>query len=1256
MGTTSNSTNNAHNRDDVPASQQDMQPRTQTYSLFRIPSTSTRSPSSPRPTGVNGQSENKPGANSATPGRFSQVARLNASNADSSTTMSASATIRDLYYQSQKAQDVNAEVERPSYQTQQEVVAKNRIHRKYDENSSIYDLSTLHDDDSDDSDENDFVYRSTATFMQFKEATPSLYSLSDAGSVFSLRTIYNDIDESKSATQTSTILGNTERPRVEDMRSVSPIPSRSSNMIAKRAMEPKIVVQKEERRPTSLSGSSSSNLLSRLSKSTAPARAKLFNTTPARTSHLRAGSASLTVPSKAPFEIPRHAGPRPRVISDVSEHSLEISRLKEKSKPLHLQHHRGRSEDNIPIVNPALLSRVAIAFKDRVTLGTKVKDGIEYTDAFDGTEAVDKLAYIIKTSDRNLALLLGRALDAQKFFHDVNYERRLKDSLFEVYQFKELMSTSLSQENQVQDSNNEDDDVDKPESASVSSETDSELPTGVFTLLTDCYSPTCTRERLCYSIACPRRLEQQARANLSLSSVLERSVSKSSLSEENERLWTNTVSKEIANTISKQERKRQETIYELIYTEKDFVKDLEYLEDFWIKPLLESDIIDAAYRETFVVDVFWNIAEILSVNGALLDDLEKRQAERPVVDRIGDILLSHVDNFEPFVQYGAHQVFGKFAFETEKSRNKMFTSFVTTVERQKESRKLELNGYLTKPTTRLGRYNLLLREILKNTPEGHPDSIAIPKAIATIKTYLSKVNAETGKAENRFNLMLLKERLVSKDAAQFNLELEDEQRQLISKGQLKKKGTGSESADLHVFLLDHYLLITKQKHIQKAEKYKLYRPPIPLQLLSVSLPDAAAKRVSSILPSTGPARNLAGAIKSQSTSDLSSMAMKTSYPIVFSHLGREGAAPVTLYCSTSASRRQWVDKVEKQRQTLTREQTVFRLVNINSRFFSGMNRVRCVSILSDGTFVFGADQGVYVQRSTSKGTPTRVIALDRVSQIHILEESRLILVLSDKTLYTYSIEALMAGDTAPKRGRRVSKHVSFFKVGHTNDRTLVCVVKSSAITSTIRTLEPVATNDPKKSKSNFGRLIRGSSEALKIYKDLYIPGEATSLHIFRSNICVGCDRGFEMVNLSSMRNQSVLDPSDEALAFVFQRENMKPISMFKLQDGEFLLCYNQIAFYVDKKGRRSRKNWVIEWEGHPLSFALRYPYLVSFDTTFIEVRHVDTGALLQVIPGANIRCLNPESSGPIHCVSDNNGSLESIFELELESRKDQKNH
>jgi hypothetical protein len=41
-----------------------------------------------------------------------------------------------------------------------------------------------------------------------------------------------------------------------------------------------------------------------------------------------------------------------------------------------------------------------------------------------------------------------------------------------------------------------------------------DLPVGVFTLLTDCYSPTCSRESLCYSINCPRRLEQMKRLNM----------------------------------------------------------------------------------------------------------------------------------------------------------------------------------------------------------------------------------------------------------------------------------------------------------------------------------------------------------------------------------------------------------------------------------------------------------------------------------------------------------------------------------------------------------------------------------------------------------------------------------------------------------------------------------------------------------------------------------------------------------------------
>ena len=85
---------------------------------------------------------------------------------------------------------------------------------------------------------------------------------------------------------------------------------------------------------------------------------------------------------------------------------------------------------------PALLSRVAEALRSRITLSNIVKDGLTYKNTFDGRDAVDEIAYIIKTTDRSLALLLGRALDAEKYFHAVTYDHRPRDSPSDVYQFR----------------------------------------------------------------------------------------------------------------------------------------------------------------------------------------------------------------------------------------------------------------------------------------------------------------------------------------------------------------------------------------------------------------------------------------------------------------------------------------------------------------------------------------------------------------------------------------------------------------------------------------------------------------------------------------------------------------------------------------------------------------------------------------------------------------------------------------------------
>lgn len=176
-----------------------------------------------------------------------------------------------------------------------------------------------------------------------------------------------------------------------------------------------------------------------------------------------------------------------------------------------------------------------------------------------------------------------------------------------------------------------------------------------------------------------------------------------------------------------------------------------------MEPLLSQGIID--YSEEFVNQVFFNIADIRHVNTELSRALDARQSEKYIVSSIGDVMLEHVCNFQSFVDYGGHQVIGKFYFELEKKRNPAFAQFVQETERKPESRRLELNGYLTKPTTRLGRYNLLLREILKRTPEDNPDRETIPQIMEIITRYLEQVNVEAGKCENLFNLQQIGERL-----------------------------------------------------------------------------------------------------------------------------------------------------------------------------------------------------------------------------------------------------------------------------------------------------------------------------------------------------------------------------------------------------------------------------------------------------------------------------------------------------------------
>ena len=120
---------------------------------------------------------------------------------------------------------------------------------------------------------------------------------------------------------------------------------------------------------------------------------------------------------------------------------------------------------------------------------------------------------------------------------------------------------------------------------------------------------------------------------------------------------------------------------------------------------------------------------------------------------------------------------------------------------------------------------------------------------------------------------------------------------------------------------------------------------------------------------------------------------------------------------------------------------------------------------------------------------------------------------------------------------------------------------------------------------------------------------------------MGCAKGFEIVTLDTLVTQPLLDQADTSLDFVAMKENLRPIHVERINPN-FLLNYSEFSFFVDRHGWRAKPEWKIIWEGNPQAFAMHGPYILAFEPSFIEIRHLDTGILIHILTAKNIRMLH----------------------------------
>ncbi len=281
--------------------------------------------------------------------------------------------------------------------------------------------------------------------------------------------------------------------------------------------------------------------------------------------------------------------------------------------------------------------------------------------------------------------------------------------------------------------------------------------------------------------------------------------------------------------------------------------------------------------------------------------------------------------------------------------------------------------------------------------------------------------------------------------------------------------------------------------------------------------------------------------------------------------------------------------------------------------------------LSDGgrKLIYGTDNGIYIsdRRSKDNASPKRVIDVPSVTQVDVLEEYQLLLVLSNRSLLSYQLGALDPNEPiSSKRAKKIQSHCNFFKTGICLGRHLVCCVKSSALSTTIKVYEPNDAMSRTKKQKGLSKMFNAGQDELKPFKEFYIPTESSSVHFLKSKLCVACARGFEVVSLETLETQSLLDQADTSLDFVARKEGVKPIHIERL-NGEFLLNYSEFSFFVNRNGWRARPEWRLDWEGTPQAFALSYPWILAFEPNFIELRHIENLAV-HIVPHRNIRMLH----------------------------------
>ncbi|KAM3608677.1 uncharacterized protein V6R79_002830 [Siganus canaliculatus] len=287
----------------------------------------------------------------------------------------------------------------------------------------------------------------------------------------------------------------------------------------------------------------------------------------------------------------------------------------------------------------------------------------------------------------------------------------------------------------------------------------------------------------------------------------------------NSTLWSETLDVHQKSTFSTKEIKRQEAIYELFRGEQDLIEDLQLARKAYHDPMLKLSIM----TEEELGHIFGDLDAYIPLHEDLLMKLTEETGPDGTVDQIGQIVIDWLPGLNAYKGYCSNQLAAK-ALLDQKKQDKRVQDFLQRCLESPFSRKLDLWSFLDIPRSRLVKYPLLLREILRHTPSDHPDVASLERAVTIIQDILSDINLRKGESECQYYI----DKLEYLDEKQRD-PLIDNCKSLLCHGELRTK-SGSR---LHVFLFSELLVLTRPVTRNERSCFQVYRQPIPVRDLAL---------------------------------------------------------------------------------------------------------------------------------------------------------------------------------------------------------------------------------------------------------------------------------------------------------------------------------------------------------------------------------------------------------------------------------------